>query len=338
MSSSLSGCLAERREHKYWVCADTSETLQAELALIPVGASVLEIGAGPGHMTQAMAKKGCKIVALEVDPEAATFCRPFATRVIIGDVERLELEPELVGERFDVILFGDVLEHLAKPELVLNKSRKYLNHGGFLVMSLPNVAHGSVRLALLQGDFTYQSLGLLDVSHLRFFTLRSIASLLHDNGYEMQELRRIRKGLFDSEVPFDPLGVSAETLRAISADQEATTYQYIVKAKPTKENETSEQKPVSIHGVDALWSSKQTRSELALNYKKLGVNFFWRNPRKFRQCFYRAFRLEPRLVTSAYIGLSFLPYRVLKPIDLLLDTFSMEKMIPELKASGTNKR
>lgn len=138
-----------------------------------------------------------------------------------------------VAEQFDVVLCGDILEHLTNPGAVLQKLKRRLASTGYLVVSLPNVAHGSVRLSLLKGAFTYVKEGLLDATHLRFFTLDSIRELFNRNGFEIQDLFRTRVGLFDTEIPLRPSQISTPTIRQLLEDPEATTYQFVFRAVPS---------------------------------------------------------------------------------------------------------
>ena len=92
--------------------------------------------------------------------------------MIVGDVEQLDLDAALEGQRFDFVLLLDVLEHLRDPLAVLERLRDRVAPGGRVIASIPNVTHGAVRLSLMSGAFTYTETGLLDRTHLRFFDRR----------------------------------------------------------------------------------------------------------------------------------------------------------------------
>ena len=218
---------------RYWSIADENETLLAELALIPHGSRVLEVGPAAGHMTQALKRKSCEVTGLELDAALASMARPLCRRMVVGNIEDLDLDAE-VPEEFDVVLCGDVLEHLTNPEAVLQKLKRRLASTGYLVVSLPNVGHGSVRLSLLEGKFTYVKEGLLDATHLRFFTLDSIRELFNRNGLEIRDLHRTRAGFFDTEIPLSPAEMTASTVRRLLQDAEASTYQFVFRAVPAE--------------------------------------------------------------------------------------------------------
>ena len=131
---------------------------------------VLDVGTATGYVAEILSGYECQVTGIEVDPESARKAEGVCQKVVVGDVENLDLSGELEKESFDVVVFGDVLEHLKDPLHTLKRLKPFLNPEGYVVASIPNVAHGSVRLALLKGKFQYQSLGLLDDTHLRFFT------------------------------------------------------------------------------------------------------------------------------------------------------------------------
>jgi hypothetical protein len=113
-----------------------------------------------------------------------------------------------------------------------------------VVASIPNIAHGSVRLALLQGEFRYRPLGLLDNTHLRFFTRASVEEMFENAGFLTTDMRRTTKGLFTTEIEVDGGLVPDEVVRLLQEDPEATTYQFVLTAKPYRGTES----PVANHG------------------------------------------------------------------------------------------
>jgi 2-polyprenyl-3-methyl-5-hydroxy-6-metoxy-1,4-benzoquinol methylase len=196
---------------------------------------VLELGCATGYMSEVLRARGCYVVGVERDPLMAEVAEQRCDRLIVGDLDLLDLAEELAGERFDVIVAADVLEHLRDPLQVLRSLRPLLAEGGYLVASIPNVAHGSVRLALLEGRFPYQERGLLDRTHLRFFTRESFGQLLEDAGFLISDMVCHELILAASEVPFEGNGATAELRAALENDPDATTYQFVVKAFPLEQ-------------------------------------------------------------------------------------------------------
>ena len=183
-------------------------------------------------MSRVLRDHGCSVVGIELDSEAATVASRYCERVIVGDLDTIDVDAELGSDRFDVIVAADVLEHLKDPLAAVRKLRRFLTPDGFFVISLPNVAHGSVRLALLQGHFRYQRTGLLDETHLRFFTRETIIELLDSAKLYVAEMFLQRLALVESEIGFDGRQVPAEVIALLGQDPDATTYQFVFKAVP----------------------------------------------------------------------------------------------------------
>src|SRR5690348_5788497 len=147
------------------------------LALVGSNKRVLDVGCATGYLARELVARDCTVSGVEYDAGAAAQARDTLERVFVADLETADLVAEFGREQFDVVVFGDVLEHLRDPLTVLQRARPLLARGGFVVISVPNVAHGPVRLALLKGRWEYRSLGLLDDTHLRFFTRASLKQI-----------------------------------------------------------------------------------------------------------------------------------------------------------------
>ena len=175
--------------------------------------TVLELGAAAGHMTRALNDQDCRVTAIEYDPAATVDLKQFADEVIVGDLN----DPNVfsgIPTWFDVILAGDVLEHLINPQQVLSRAARLLLPGGKIVVSLPNIGHVDVRLSLLQGRFDYTPYGLLDATHLRFFTLKTIEDLARKSGLVITELKRVRVPAFETELALERSSVPDRRTRS----------------------------------------------------------------------------------------------------------------------------
>src|SRR5881396_3893714 len=135
---------------------------------------VLEVGPATGYVTKLLQQRGCRVWCVEIDPDAAKIAAEFCQQMVVDNVETMDLKSTFPQQRFDVVTFGDVLEHLIDPLGVLVRVKEVLKPGGYVVASVPNIAHGSIRLSLLAGRFDYLEKGLLDRTHLRFFTMESL--------------------------------------------------------------------------------------------------------------------------------------------------------------------
>jgi hypothetical protein len=183
-------------------------------------------------MSKVFVDEGCTVVAIELDPTMAAQASRFCERVVVGDLDVIDLDAELGKERFDVIVAADVLEHLKDPLEALKRLRPFLTPDGFFVVSLPNIAHASVRLSLLQGSFDYRDLGLLDRTHLRFFTHASMQELFDEAEFGMIEVHRQEAPLAIADVPLVLDTLPEELIRKLAEDPDARTYQFVVKAVP----------------------------------------------------------------------------------------------------------
>ena len=195
--------------------------------------TVLEIGTSTGYISKILTEHGNHVTGIEIDREAGLRAQKYCERIIIGDVEVLDLDEYFTAASFDVIVCGDVLEHLIKPGTLLVRLRKYLKHDGYLVVSLPNFCHGDVILNILNGDFHYTSIGLLDETHLRFFGLKNIISKFSDSGYQITDIHTINYGIGTTELKMDTVKIPGDLLKFINSLPDSTVYQYVFKAIPS---------------------------------------------------------------------------------------------------------
>lgn len=221
--------------HRYdtVVSLDDTNASQAQMVLLVGGNKrVLDVGCATGYVARELVAHGCTVSGLEISEEAAEQAKPHLQRLVIGDLETLDLVGEFGRASFDAVMFGDVLEHLRDPVPVLSQTRELLAPGGFIVISIPNIAHGDVRLALLQGRWDYRPLGLLDETHLRFFTRVGVERMLWEAGFASVEMRRVRIELFETEIGVRPEEFEGPVVDQIRRDPESTTYQFVLKAVP----------------------------------------------------------------------------------------------------------
>lgn len=203
------------------------------IRMVGGGKRVLDVGCWNGDMAAHFARRNVEVVGIEKDPSAAALAEERMHRVVVGDVETLDLIKELGESSFDVVVLGDVLEHLADPPGALRRIRPLLAPRGYIVASIPNVAHGSVRLNLLRGDFRYTDVGLLDRTHLRFFTRRSVHELFEEAGFVIVEIRTTTVDpLLAPEGPIEPTSADADVVERVQADPDAHVYQFVLRAVP----------------------------------------------------------------------------------------------------------
>ena len=199
------------------------------------GLAVLDLGFGAGLLARRI-RPACRYLAgVELDPEAAEEGAPFFDESLTGDL--LEGVSGPWKELFDVIVAGDVLEHLPRPDVLLGSLRLLLGPDGVLLLSLPNVANITVRLGLLFGRFRYAPRGILDRTHLRFYTRKTGRALLEESGYRVL---RIDATAMPVELAFPALSrppfAGAVRTAALAAARLLPTlfgYQFVYEARPS---------------------------------------------------------------------------------------------------------
>lgn len=148
-------------------------------------ATILECGCSSGFISRLITSDGGpQVVGIEIDPAAAEQAREFCSSVLSCDLNQSGWS-DRVGQSFDLITFGDVLEHLVDPVSTLQEAKRLLKPGGRILISLPNIAHWTVRAKLLLGRFDYQESGLLDYTHLRFFTTVTGRRMIEEAGLKI---------------------------------------------------------------------------------------------------------------------------------------------------------
>jgi 2-polyprenyl-3-methyl-5-hydroxy-6-metoxy-1,4-benzoquinol methylase len=198
------------------------------LQLIGSGKRVLELGAAAGDVSRALRARGNCVVGVECDASVAET----AEGVVIADLDWLDLPNRLAEETFDVVLAGDVLEHMREPHLFLRQLHRLLAPRGCVIASIPNIAHADVRLSLLSGEFEYRDKGLLDRTHLRFFTKASLRRMFDQAGYDITHVLATWAQVGTTELRVDLSVHPQDLIDRLARDSEATTYQYVVRAEP----------------------------------------------------------------------------------------------------------
>lgn len=171
---------------KYDFYLDMGERRSHTLLLRKVqpGSVVLELGCSTGIMTNYLKNTlNCRVYVCEIDEASIQIARLYADGSWQGDLDGMGWADFFGAMRFDYILCADVLEHLRDPEGVLQKTAGLLKEDGSLLLSMPNVAHNSVVFDLLDNRFEYTEVGILDKTHLKFYTYPSLKRLCAEAGY-----------------------------------------------------------------------------------------------------------------------------------------------------------
>ena len=155
---------------------------QEKLSNIPNSAKVLDVGAGSGFLGKFLKSKGVSdLYAVEIDPETSKILKE-TYKEVVSNIN------ELKGEKFDVVVLLDILEHLPRPKEFINQLKEYLSENAIILISVPNIAHWSVRIPLLFGCFNYKHRGILDETHLWFFTRKTFKKFISETSLKKIEL------------------------------------------------------------------------------------------------------------------------------------------------------
>lgn len=220
---------------KYDYKIDMSEDNSAGtliLRRIKQGSRVLEFGPAFGYMTRYMKEQlGCTVYCVEIDAEVAEIAKQYAEKMIVADLDLLEWGKELSDGSFDYLIFADVLEHLKDPWTVLEYAVRFLKKNGIVITSIPNIGHSAILMNLLQGNFDYKSLGLLDNTHLRFFTRRSVLNLLDKAGLCPVEFLSTELLPENTEFQKSYADFPDPIQHALKSKEDAHVYQFVMVSK-----------------------------------------------------------------------------------------------------------
>jgi SAM-dependent methyltransferase len=210
----------------------------AKLArLVRPASQVLDLGAGPGVLGRYLAEQlGCAVDGVEYNPAAVAEATSWYRQLECADLERIKLGECFAGRRYDFILCADILEHLRQPGDLLAQLTGLLAPNGRVLASVPNVAYAGLIADLLAGEFRYRPEGLLDETHLRFFTLASVNRLLEEHGLRAVAVDAAMRDLRESEFAGRSLDALPPALtRTLLGRPEALVYQFIVTAAAASE-------------------------------------------------------------------------------------------------------
>jgi len=192
---------------------------------------ILEVGCSSGYVGATLVARGHRVTGIEADPVAAEAARARLQAVHAMEADRFLRQPATT--RYDAILFGDVLEHIAEPETTLRLCHSHLAPDAIVAVSLPCITHGSIRAMLLDGRWDYAEFGLLDRTHLRFFSREGMAALMARGGFRIRRLQGTVMPI-DTAAREYGMRLSARSIAAVETlgqdDPELLVFQFVVSA------------------------------------------------------------------------------------------------------------
>lgn len=152
------------------------------LGLVSKNKKVLDVACASGYLADFLKQKGCLVDGIDIDSDAIKEAQKFCHAYV------LDVSKEKIQGKYDIIILGDILEHLEHPLEILSSFKANLNDGGSIVISLPNIVNIYPRLKILFGNFDYEEKGIFDRTHLKFFTRKSFKRFIKDAGYQIEKL------------------------------------------------------------------------------------------------------------------------------------------------------
>ena len=253
---------------------NNNDSLSKLYAFVSPQTTVLDAGCACGGLAEALVKKkNCNVYGMEYNPESVACCKKLQ---IFSEIHQQDLNllthndfPSYF-QKFDYIVCGDVLEHLLYPDMVLKILLSYLKSDGEILISLPNLAHASIKATLLQDNFTYTDLGILDKTHLHFYTYKTIAEFLTNNNLRIMDCSPVFLALDGYQK--DTFSDLPQVIQAyIKADKHSHVMQYTMKCRVDKKISCQ-------HNINQLnnWEiqDQQNQSTFLFKIKRLLITRF----------------------------------------------------------------
>jgi 2-polyprenyl-3-methyl-5-hydroxy-6-metoxy-1,4-benzoquinol methylase len=243
-------------------------SLSLLVGMIEPDSTVLDVGIGSGSLGAYLRdKKACQVDGITYNAEEAAVAGAAYREVKVADLDAVRVSDLFGSQRYRYIVCADVLEHLRDPALVLTSVRDMLEPGGKVLISVPNVAYLGLLGELLGGEFRYRHEGLLDQTHVRFFTRRSLLRFFADMGWRVKRVECVELDLADSE--FAPaLDAMPPAVRSqLLSNPDGLTYQFVAEVVPRSDEEQAD-------GSEAEASLAQPLAHYALQMYYAGHDGF----------------------------------------------------------------
>jgi 2-polyprenyl-3-methyl-5-hydroxy-6-metoxy-1,4-benzoquinol methylase len=148
---------------------------------------VLEVACHTGYFSAWLKRQGCEVTGAEIYEPALEKAKPYLAKWVLGNIETDEVWELVSEDKYDVVLYMHILEHLINPEEILMKTLQILNPNGHVVICLPNISNSVNRWEMFRGNFTYTETGVMDRTHLRFYNYYTAAAMIQRSGFKIEE-------------------------------------------------------------------------------------------------------------------------------------------------------
>lgn len=210
--------------------AQGNDSLAKLAKLIPANTKVLDVGCGNADLGAYLRReKQCHVTGLDYSEAALTIAKDNLDAVAVIDLNTTALT-DVLSSRYDVIVFADILEHIVTPYNVLCDAKSLLRNGGKILVSIPNAGYVGAVLSLYEGEWEYRNEGILDTTHVRYYTGKSLMNMLTRAGLSGRIADRVNKDLTASEFSQRMDALPGSVRDWLCAKPEAATYQFIAEA------------------------------------------------------------------------------------------------------------
>lgn len=245
---------ASRYDYQFDPAGDS--TAARVCRLVGADRKVLEVGCAAGAMSAVLSRHyGCRVTGVEYDSRAAEQARQYCEQVLEADLDAPDWAAPLRGKVFDTVLAADVLEHLRDPLACLRQLRTLLADDGRIVVSVPSIAHNGVLAALLSNEFEYRETGLLDRTHIHFFTGPTLQRMLNEAGFRVLLADAVEAGPEHPEFSDYWKCLPAPLAEWLGRNPAGRAYQVIVQAVPDNQ-------PVPLDRTEALVAQRQWQESM----------------------------------------------------------------------------
>lgn len=273
-----------REHHVYQRHLDPQErnSLSVLAKKVAAGSRVLDLGCGTGALGRFLQQnKNCLVDGVTLSQEEAAIAQPGYRDLVVADLEQINLAEAFAGQQYDYVICADVLEHLKEPERILSACQALLAPDGLLLISLPNAGYSGLLMELMRGEFRYRPEGLLDRTHLRFFTRQSMLRFLDEQQWCVDTLETVERELDESEFKHTPAdSFPPAVARYLLAQPDALTYQFICTARPITDPAARQASALQAHAVQ--------------NHASFTSNLYWADAGQFIE--------EQKLIQKGQIG------------------------------------